>query len=91
MLLEKAWAKLKGSYGDTSAGYPHEVLNTFSVAPCFYYEISDSLYKDPISKIILWNTVKSGIQSRMPICAGSRQAYTCKGIKAAHTYSLLDA
>lgn len=25
------------------------------------------------------------------MCAGSRQAYTCKGIKAAHTYSVLDA
>lgn len=23
MLLEKAWAKISGSYGDTSAGYPH--------------------------------------------------------------------
>ena len=23
MLLEKAWAKLSGSYGNTSAGYPH--------------------------------------------------------------------
>ena len=36
MLLEKAWAKLSGSYGNTSAGYPHEVLNTFLQAPCFY-------------------------------------------------------
>jgi hypothetical protein len=25
------------------------------------------------------------------MCAGSRQAYTCKGIKAAHTYSILGA
>ena len=23
MLLEKVWAKLSGSYGNTSAGYPH--------------------------------------------------------------------
>ncbi len=37
MLLEKLWAKLSGSYGNISAGYPHEVLNTFLVAPCFYY------------------------------------------------------
>jgi hypothetical protein len=37
MLIEKAWAKIKGSYGNISSGCPHEVLNTFSVAPCFYF------------------------------------------------------
>ena len=46
MLLEKAWAKLSGSYGNTSSGYPHEVLSTFMVAPCFYYDISTSLLKN---------------------------------------------
>ena len=39
MLLEKAWAKISGSYGMTSEGYPHEVFNTFSVAPCHFIEI----------------------------------------------------
>jgi hypothetical protein len=27
----------------------------------------------------------------MPVCVGSRQAHTCKGIRPAHTYSLLDS
>lgn len=39
ILLEKAWAKLSGSYGMTSEGYSHEVFNTFSLAPCIYTEI----------------------------------------------------
>lgn len=38
--MEKAWAKISGSYGNISAGYPHEVLNTFVVAPCFYFELN---------------------------------------------------
>lgn len=45
MLLEKVWAKLSGSYGDTSAGYPHEVLSTFLVAPCFYEDIPFQILK----------------------------------------------
>lgn len=45
MLLEKAWAKISGSYGNTSSGYPHEVLNTFLEAPCFYYEITLTAFK----------------------------------------------
>lgn len=42
ILLEKAWAKIKKSYGNISAGCPHEVLQTFSVAPCYYYQIEAS-------------------------------------------------
>ncbi len=40
LLLEKAWAKLCGSYEKTESGHPHSVLNTFSIAPCFYYDLS---------------------------------------------------
>lgn len=41
MLLEKAWAKIKGSYGDISSGTPHEVLNTFCIAPAINYQVND--------------------------------------------------
>jgi len=41
MLIEKAWAKIKGSYGAISAGCPHEVLNAFSLAPCYFYQIEE--------------------------------------------------
>jgi hypothetical protein len=37
MLLEKAWAKIKGSYGAIEAGTPHEVFNAFCMAPSFTY------------------------------------------------------
>jgi hypothetical protein len=48
MLLEKAWAKIKGSYGNISAGCPHEVLNTFSVAPCLYFPVHEQLPPDEL-------------------------------------------
>lgn len=54
MLLEKAWAKMSGSYGDTSSGYPHEVLNTFLVAPCFYDDIQLQLLDNKEEKNKLW-------------------------------------
>jgi calpain-15 len=44
VLLEKAWAKVNGSYDNISAGNPHEVLNKFSVAPVFYHNIHQYLY-----------------------------------------------
>ena len=43
MESQKAWAKLKGSYGDTKAGSPHEVLNTFSIAPCYNFSVHEEL------------------------------------------------
>ena len=54
MLLEKAWAKISGSYGDTSSGYPHEVLNTFLVSPCFYEDIHLQVLDDKEEKNKLW-------------------------------------
>jgi hypothetical protein len=40
MLLEKAWAKLKGSYGSMLIGCPHEVLNAFCIGPCLSYDLT---------------------------------------------------
>lgn len=44
VILEKAWAKVNGSYDNISAGNPHEVLNKFSVAPVFYHNIHQYFY-----------------------------------------------
>lgn len=47
MILEKAWAKLHGSYGAIVGkifiliigGLPNEVLHAFSGAPTFYHSV----------------------------------------------------
>lgn len=69
MLLEKAWAKYKGSYGDVSAGCPHEVLQAFSVAPCYYYPIDDNLEKE--YKEFIWSELVDGSEEMMPMVAGT--------------------
>lgn len=40
MILEKAWAKLHGSYGAIIGGLPNEVLHAFSGAPTEYRSVS---------------------------------------------------
>lgn len=37
--FREGMGKIKGSYGETLSGTSHEVLKTFSVGPCFYYQI----------------------------------------------------
>lgn len=88
MLLEKAWAKIKGSYGEISSGCPHEVLNTFSVAPCFYYQIHDSLGQD--YENLVWEQLLKGAAYNFPICAGSKPTPSIEGIRPQHTYTILD-
>ena len=39
-LLEKVFAKVKGSYHAIEAGYAHEALSTFTLAPCLNHYIS---------------------------------------------------
>ena len=51
MLIEKVWAKIKGSYGAISSGSPHEVLNTFTVAPCYFYPVQE---EDRDYQELLW-------------------------------------
>ena len=48
MLLEKAWAKIKGSFGDINSGSPHEVLNSFSIAPCYNFSVEQDLAKESL-------------------------------------------
>jgi hypothetical protein len=40
MVIEKVWAKLKGSYSNIQSGLPHDVLTAFSHAPCFYLDLN---------------------------------------------------
>ena len=48
MLLEKVWAKINGSYSKIVMGYPHEVLTTFSNAPCYNLRLDNNDAKNSI-------------------------------------------
>ena len=41
MLLEKAWAKMKGSYAQTNGGFVVSGLRMLTGAPTFTYQLSD--------------------------------------------------
>lgn len=68
MLIEKAWAKLCGSYENIASGYPHEILRTFTNAPCFYMHIDGNI---PDSQR-LWNYLKEGTEKKYIMSAGTR-------------------
>lgn len=66
MLLEKAWAKLKGSYGAIIEGCPHEVFSCFCIAPSSTIHIN-SLNKDYEEKI--WEKLKNTYIHNYVACA----------------------
>lgn len=75
MILEKAWAKLKGSYANISstsnfilAGNPTEVFKAITYAPSELLEVpSDYLQANKI-----WDDIKESLKHDKPICAGTR-------------------
>jgi calpain-15 len=87
MLLEKVWAKVKGSYGAIKAGSPHEVLNTFSIAPCFNFSIHEALEEADHDKA--WESLREAARRNYPMCAGSNDHVGLAGLKPNHTYTLL--
>ena len=52
MILEKAWAKVNGSYASTIAGLPSEAFSVLTEAPTFSY-VNKKYSTDELWKIIL--------------------------------------
>lgn len=52
LLLEKSYAKLREGYANIVSGFAHEVLTTFTVAPCLSHIVPLSF--DPASQELLW-------------------------------------
>lgn len=69
MVLEKVWAKLRGSYHNISEGFPHEVLTTFTNAPCFYFEIMNT----PYDLEIIWADLLEAEKENFAVCCGSKK------------------
>lgn len=88
MLIEKAWAKIKGSYGKISAGCPHEVLQAFSVAPCYYYQIEEDHSSEYLDMV--WKELLDAADEMMPIVAGTKSSVTLEGLQPSHAYTVLD-
>lgn len=84
-ILEKAWAKVCGSYAGTIAGLPSEALSTLCEAPCFSY-VHKRYDKNVIWKILLESDKKNYI-----ICTNStdKQDAEKEGIALSHAYTVI--
>jgi hypothetical protein len=63
MLLEKAWAKINGSYENTIAGSTSEAFRVLTGAPVDYYDHDE--HND------IWNKIKEAESKGFLVCASS--------------------
>jgi hypothetical protein len=84
MVLEKVWAKLRGSYSNIQSGLPHEVMTTFSHAPCFFLDLNSEEEK------FVWLQLQDACHERFPTVASSRSNLPMEcAIRQSQTYSIL--
>ena len=95
LMLEKAWAKLHGSYERIEAGHAHNVMNDLTGAPSF-----DLAMIDEDSEVVVEGLFERLCEAdkrnyMMAASAGSTEASADQmealGLVAAHSYGLLAA
>ena len=91
LILEKAWAKIYGSYGKIEAGLTREVLHDLTGAPTEYFLTQDD---DPEK---IWEAIAQGEIKNYAMTCGSgdladgADLLTSCGLVGSHAYSLLAA
>lgn len=90
MILEKAWAKLHGSYQRIDGGQSHITLRDLTGAPSFEYVIEDEKNKG------LWDKIKTYDENNFIMCAGidggnGEEKDKELGLVAGHAYGLIAA
>jgi len=85
-LLEKAWAKVNGSYASTIAGLPSEAFSVLTEAPTFSY-INSKYSVDELWKIIL-----DADDRKYIICTNSNNnVEEMTGLVKGHAYTIISA
>ena len=85
-ILEKAWAKVNGSYASTIAGLPSEAFSVLTEAPCFSYINRKFDQKE------MWDIIKEADQNDYIICTNSKgDVQELTGIVKGHAYTIINA
>lgn len=82
-LLEKAWAKLYGSYARIEVGIPLELLHDLTGAPTQYY------FLQSIDPEAVWTELSKATKMGFPIVADSKDQVDF-GLVGAHYYSVIE-
>jgi hypothetical protein len=103
LLLEKAYAKMKGSYGALDGGYPANALTAFTGNDAVTFHANDAkgtMWQAPGMDVMdqarMFKVVSKCLKHNMLMCAGSRHdGKTDKdapdqGIVHGHAYTILD-
>jgi len=91
MLLEKAWAKVNGSYGNTVSGIATEGLNFLTGAPCEMIHHTKFTNKDDI-----WHKIQEADNKKFIMATSGSgplpsSEYDKMGLVKNHAYSLIGA
>lgn len=87
LLLEKAWAKVSGSYSKTIGGYTSEGLQALTGAPT--ETIRHKSKQSTLS--YLWNKIKTSDEANYVMCCSTYAKGSKKGIQNGHAYTLIGA
>ena len=91
MLLEKAWAKINGSYDAIESGLTRECLHDFTGAPTMTLWLDEEKYAN-----VVWSKLLEAEKSHYVMTCGSSDSHDDEllkknGIVKSHAYSLLGA
>ena len=94
-ILEKAWAKIKGSYGQIEAGFVINGLRALTGAPVFNYKVSNLQSTHNLNAAQTFDLIKAGENANYPMGASttgsSDQVFNDCGIAKGHAYSMISA
>lgn len=87
MLLEKAWAKVNGSYANCISGWPIDVFRTFTGFSCENINHSEETQEK------IWDKIKKVKDNNGIICSSTRNEYEINeiGLIGGYTYTVLNA
>jgi hypothetical protein len=88
-LLEKAWAKVKGNYGQADGGYTGNGIRALTGAPVYEYFTEDLVNREPDE---IWETFRVADDLDYILTAGtfgSDDSLNSCGIANGHAFSLI--